>query len=237
MTSTARDETARVIERLESAVEFLDAQNDWVIAIRQTIELSVALIKSQSIKIDKLETASRTRPDYDLRCQVCDAPHWLDTSIPSEIWNQIAEPSDLLCMLCIDDRLVKAGLRAEAEFYFNGCALDSRMYWSPGEIEQAHTALRVKIAELEGELTKETTLCHRMIDERDQATTRLGVVTTVAEQYERERDEARESLRAIQAEAAPILKQQWDHPHFNPRAPTARDRTVALLRKLAALPQ
>ena len=68
-------------------------------------------------------------PGRGLTCQGCGAPHDIDTSLPSEIWNQIAVPDDLLlCMLCIDDRLFSAGLKAEAEFYFAGKALSSRLY-------------------------------------------------------------------------------------------------------------
>jgi hypothetical protein len=88
--------------------------------------------------------ALRTREDYDFRCQDCGAPHNLDTSIPSPIWNAICDnrPGDVpgaagigmpvagaLCTLCIDDRLVKAGLTCDvAEFYFGGKALSSRNY-------------------------------------------------------------------------------------------------------------
>lgn len=61
-------------------------------------------------------------------CQECGAPHWIDTSIPSDIWNQIAKPEEMLCTSCIDKRLNAAGLTAQAEFYFVGEALVSRMY-------------------------------------------------------------------------------------------------------------
>lgn len=64
--------------------------------------------------IEQLQRASRTRPDYDRRCTACSAPHWLDTSIPSEIWNQIAKDDELLCLLCIDERVARL-LRTERE--------------------------------------------------------------------------------------------------------------------------
>lgn len=103
--------------------------------------------RKQAEEIERLRAASRTRPTYDLRCP-CGAPHWLDTSIPSEIWNQIAEPHELLCPLCIDDRLVKAGLTAEAEFYFVGAALTSKLYQeSHGDIQAAVAAEREQWAD------------------------------------------------------------------------------------------
>jgi hypothetical protein len=72
----------------------------------------------------------RTRPDYDLRCERCAAPHNLDTSIPSSIWNQVARPKaySILCTLCIDDLVASAGLICEAEFYFVGRAVSSKLY-------------------------------------------------------------------------------------------------------------
>jgi len=105
--------------------------------------------------------ALRTQDDYDFRCQDCGAPHNLDTSLPSEAWNAICEnrPGILpgaagigmpevgaLCTLCIDERLVKAGLTAECEFYYVGRALRSRLYdASVGELE----ALRRRLAAAE----------------------------------------------------------------------------------------
>ncbi|MER8924309.1 hypothetical protein [Mesorhizobium sp. M0859] len=72
-----------------------------------------------------------TRPDYDLRCEECGRAHILDTVIPSGIWNQIAEPHNVLCTVCIDKRLQAKGLTAEAEFYFVGDALVSKLYATP----------------------------------------------------------------------------------------------------------
>lgn len=68
------------------------------------------------------------RPDYSLRCGECGRAHILDTSIPSHIWNQIARREELLCPVCIDMRLVQHGLSAEAEFYYAGKGLKSRLY-------------------------------------------------------------------------------------------------------------
>ncbi len=83
-------------------------------------------------------TDNRTRPEYDLTCQDCGKAHILDTSLPSEIWNQIAKPEDVLCALCIDARLVKTGLTCDvAEFYFSGQALKSRLYGGASNFEAA----------------------------------------------------------------------------------------------------
>ena len=87
--------------------------------------------------------ANRTRPDYDLRCQDCGRAHILDTSIPSEIWNVIASDVGILCMTCIDDRLVKHDIKCDqAEFYFVGAALSSKLY------EESHGT----VASLKGQL-------------------------------------------------------------------------------------
>ena len=77
---------------------------------------------------EQVERALRTRPDYNLRCDDCGAPHNLDTSIPSEIWNKIASDASVLCTLCIDDRVAAAKLACRCEFYFVGRAIRSRLY-------------------------------------------------------------------------------------------------------------
>jgi hypothetical protein len=86
-------------------------------------------------QIARQHYALRTRPDYDFRCQRCGAPHNLDTSIPSPIWNVIVERESpggdkygALCTICIDDLMAEKGLSGEAEFYFVGRALRSRTY-------------------------------------------------------------------------------------------------------------
>jgi hypothetical protein len=98
-------------------------------------------------RITELERRSRTRPDYDLRCEDCGAPHWFDTSIPSKVWNQIAAPHMVLCLLCIDARLQEAGLTCDkAEFYFSGTALRSRLYADSHGDVQALEAERDRLA-------------------------------------------------------------------------------------------
>lgn len=94
--------------------------------------------------------AIRTHHDDGLRCQRCDAPHWLDTSIPSEIWNQIVDRREgkdddwgLLCLLCIEELAAAKGLLCDVvEFYFVGAALRSRLYAeSTGDIERLEREL------------------------------------------------------------------------------------------------
>ena len=76
-----------------------------------------------------LRHALSTRPDYNFRCDGCGAPHTLDTSIPSDVWNRIAPEAGALCTLCIDDRVAALGLTdVDVEFYFVGKAIRSRLY-------------------------------------------------------------------------------------------------------------
>lgn len=108
------------------AVEQLEAF--WRMTSARTFFLRLADEVSASLLAD-LRRASRTRPDYALRCDACGAPHWLDTSIPSEVWNRIAPEVGLLCLLCIDERVAALGLtNVPAEFYFVGKGLLSRLY-------------------------------------------------------------------------------------------------------------
>ncbi len=120
----------RYVEQLESHMDEDGATSprnlrDVIAMVKRGAE-ALALCESN---VAALERANSTRPDYDLRCQECGRAHILDTSIPSEIWNQIADPSDILCTLCIDRRMADKGLAsAEAEFYFVGRALTSKLY-------------------------------------------------------------------------------------------------------------
>lgn len=63
-----------------------------------------------------------------LVCEECGDPHLFDVSIPSEMWNKIAKPYEILCLWCIDNRLAEAGLSCEGSFYFVGKALVSKSY-------------------------------------------------------------------------------------------------------------
>lgn len=78
--------------------------------------------------VERLQRANATRPDYDLNCDRCGRAHILDTSIPSKIWNEIAPDGGVLCTTCIDDLMMAHGLVCEAEFYFVGKALTSKLY-------------------------------------------------------------------------------------------------------------
>ena len=121
--------------------------------------------------------ALRTRHDYDFRCDDCGAPHNLDTSIPSPIWNAICENREgikpgaagigmkevgALCTLCIEERLVKAGLTCEAEFYFSGKALQSKLYALPstGNLEQAKREGAREALEKAAQTADSCTNCH-----------------------------------------------------------------------------
>lgn len=102
---------------------------------------------------ERLARAARTRPDYDIRCSQCGASHWVDTSIPSELWNQIAEAHDILCALCIDDRLAAKGLRCDdAEFYYVGAALSSSLY--ARDANDRIRALEAELAEWKGKAVR-----------------------------------------------------------------------------------
>lgn len=98
-------------------------------------DMSHALVKPDMLlaivrEVRELRAASRLRPDYAIRCGRCGAPHWIDTSLPSDVWNQIAEPHEELCMLCIEDALREKGLTAQAEFHYAGEHLQGAPYQS-----------------------------------------------------------------------------------------------------------
>ena len=84
------------------------------------------------------------RPDYDLICGDCGGPHFLDCSLPSEVWNKIARPEEILCPVCIDRRLEDRGLTtSQAEFYYSGRALHSKLYTAGhGELTELRRILR-----------------------------------------------------------------------------------------------
>lgn len=68
------------------------------------------------------------RPEYPFRCDGCGRAHVIDTVIPNDAWNAIADGADMLCVVCIDRRLAAKGLKAEAEFFYAGAGLLSRLY-------------------------------------------------------------------------------------------------------------
>lgn len=102
--------------------------------------------------LEAAQSANRPRDDYQVFCSDCGRAHVLDTVLPSEIWNKIASPDDLLCVVCIDTRLKKAGLTAEAEFYYSGDALRSRLYGDADALEACGTteAIEAVAASLSG---------------------------------------------------------------------------------------
>lgn len=135
MTTNERDAAPRderdAVREARAIIALVDSGQ----TVRESYEEFAPLLRALADECDalratvaRLERAARTRDDYDLRCQNCGAPHNLDTSIPSEIWNQIAEPEDILCTLCIEEKLQAKGLTAKAQFYFSGEALSSQLY-------------------------------------------------------------------------------------------------------------
>jgi hypothetical protein len=125
---TDGEKSERVVAIMQQAADAAAEHADRIAAIVQPRVNESATIAQLREELARLRRATRTRPDYDLHCQTCGAPHWLDTSIPSEVWNQIAPDVSLLCLLCIDERMAAAGLSAEAEFYFVGAALRGKLY-------------------------------------------------------------------------------------------------------------
>jgi hypothetical protein len=123
--TSQRDDARQCLADLETAAR----------AEGQQLRQSLAALEAENERVKK---ASRTRADYDLRCGECGAAHNLDTSIPSDLWNQIAAPADILCVLCIDEKLTKKGLQCDvAEFYYVGTSLSSRKYAeTSGEIQR-----------------------------------------------------------------------------------------------------
>ncbi len=121
-------------------------------SLYEVVRFAVAQGRLSANRGRHLLRAVRTRPDYDLRCQNCGAPHWFDCSIPSHVWNRIADPGAVLCLLCIDDLLAAAGIECDrAEFYFVGKALRSRLYEaSTGDLETTLRELDWIIAFLSG---------------------------------------------------------------------------------------
>lgn len=84
-----------------------------------------------------------------LTCGRCGGPYHLDTSIPSEVWNQIARPEDYWCTRCIDEAVAALGLSelVEAEFYLVGRGIVSRSYTeSPADTLDGTVAEMVRVS-------------------------------------------------------------------------------------------
>lgn len=141
-------DTEKLIARLNSVRIFLAGLDYYADAV--IVADAAAALEAMELKCEVLRLANTTRPDYELHCDECGRAHILDTSLPSHIWNQIAKPKDILCLLCIDNRLAVKGLTAEVEFYYAGEALNSRLYAeSFGAVQAAESALSAANAEVE----------------------------------------------------------------------------------------
>lgn len=135
MTTLTEEQIAEIRARAEAAVSSASA---WAVVkpgsmanIFPALDDIPALLSA----LEAAQSANRPRDDYPVFCSDCGRAHVLDTVLPSEIWNKIASPDDLLCVVCIDTRLKKAGLTAEAEFYYSGDALRSRLYGDADALE------------------------------------------------------------------------------------------------------
>jgi len=167
-----------------------DVENFAIHAHRDRAFLLEQLTAAQE-RIAELEEASRTRKEYDLRCDKCGAPHWFDTSIPSEIWNQIAEPHEILCLLCIDNLMSERGLSCECQFYFVGKAVYSELYAD----------------DLQKRITNQTAALNKL--QRKYNSMKGGLI--------KERDELRAALESapepevcdVRAEALDMFYEEW----------------------------
>lgn len=136
-------------------------------------------IGALKVRVEELETAARTRPDYDLRCDECGAPHWLDTSIDLDIWDTIAPNGGVLCLLCIDAKVASAGLKCEAEFYFTGRAVVSKLYTERcGEIQNKDKW----IEELTNEVDKWRAHHADVVYRKRQASERISRLVTLGDE-------------------------------------------------------
>lgn len=116
------------IDNLTECQRQLDADGCEVGVSRQALDEVLAHHKAQAAEIEQLRKANSVRPDYPLYCGDCGRAHILDTVLPSDIWNQIADPADILCTTCIDRRLGENGLTETAQFFYVGAALKSELY-------------------------------------------------------------------------------------------------------------
>lgn len=159
-------------------------------------------------------------PEEGHRCGDCGGPHAVDTSLPSSIWNQIAEPHESLCTLCIEARLQAKGLTAEAKFYYAGEAMMGKLYdadfsdeiqeWAIQAHKHAEASAanyqRAERAEAELEaLRPRAALAERMLPFLD----KVDLYGTAGAATVRESRELHKRIDAEQAELDSIID-EWD---------------------------
>lgn len=139
-------------EKVALAALLVDLQHHCDAHSQGSIRIDLSEVRRLLAALEAAQSANRPRDDYPVFCSDCGRAHVLDTVLPSEIWNKIASPDDLLCVVCIDTRLKKAGLTAEAEFYYSGDALRSRLYGDADALEACGTteAIEAVAASLSG---------------------------------------------------------------------------------------
>lgn len=130
---TAHAPSPEEIAREIVAKHFVVSEYRTFARLRESIAAALTAAREREkgleARIAEMERANRTRPDYDVFCADCGKGHIIDTVLPSPVWNQIAEPHELLCTLCIEDRLASAAIPCDvAEFYYAGPFLQSRIY-------------------------------------------------------------------------------------------------------------
>lgn len=125
--------TEYVVATIENGAPGDYCDTEWANALfmshaRTDIPALLAHIAEQDAALAAEKAKNTVRPDYPFYCDECGRAHILDTVLPNEIWNRIADPNELLCALCIDGRLKAADIKAEAKFYFVGEAMKSSLY-------------------------------------------------------------------------------------------------------------
>lgn len=96
--------------------------------------------------------------EYVGECDLCGGPHRFDTSVPSDQWNAVIRAAGLpeyLCLTCVTEAFVKAGVSFNAELYGSPFSHDGRtMPKIAVHVEQA------KMADSYGDLQSQIAALH-----------------------------------------------------------------------------